>query len=101
MGQGGILMHLRSPLRHLHNLLPPILRSLILLNRYGSYGKSGADQITADFTNENPMSFAERLHEIDVEINYEPVNHGDPFTAGENHIEPLTLLGTTRIIWAN
>jgi hypothetical protein len=47
------------------------------------------DQIKADATNVNLMSFTDRLHEIDVEINYEPVNHRDPLTAGENHIEPI------------
>ena len=45
------------------------------------------DQITADFAKETPMSFAERLHEIDVEINYVSVNPGDPFIAGNEHAE--------------
>jgi hypothetical protein len=60
-----------------------------------------SDQIPADFTKVNPMSFAERLHEIDLEINYVPVNHGDPFIAGENHVETVDQLSTTRITRPN
>jgi hypothetical protein len=47
------------------------------------------DQINADITNANPMSFEDRLHEIDVEINYVPRNHGEQLPARDNHIEPI------------
>jgi hypothetical protein len=47
------------------------------------------DQIKADFKGANPMSFENRLHEIDVEINYAPVSHGDLLTAGVNHLDPI------------
>uniref|UniRef100_A0A2N9J5F1 RNase H type-1 domain-containing protein n=1 Tax=Fagus sylvatica TaxID=28930 RepID=A0A2N9J5F1_FAGSY len=51
------------------------------------------DQIKTDFTGANPRSFDDRLHEIDVEINYVPVNLGDPLTAGVNHTDPIISTG--------
>ena len=47
------------------------------------------DQISADIPVPNPMSFEERLHAIDVEINYMSENHGDFLPAGNSHIEPI------------
>ena len=47
------------------------------------------DQSKANFTGANPISFEDRLHEIDVAINYAPVSQGDSLTAGVNFLEPI------------
>lgn len=47
------------------------------------------DQSKAVFTGANPSSFEDRLHEIDVAINYAPTSQGDTLTAGVNFLEPI------------
>jgi hypothetical protein len=55
------------------------------------------EQSKAVFTEANPSSFEDRLHEIDVAINYAPASQGDLLTAGVNSLEPIVsaeLCGT-------
>ena len=51
----------------------------------------GSDQIPADFPEANPMSFADRLHAIDLEINHVPVNQGELYIAGKNQAVTVDL----------
>ena len=51
------------------------------------------DQLKADFMGANPRSFDDRLHEIDVAINYAPVNLSEPLTTKVNHTDPIISAG--------